>query len=279
MIVDVNGGIGNQLFHVASAISFSVKFKIPVEVQLKGTDTSKHFNGTWHLGPLQNELTKRYDLRFTRYKYFHEKLLVMARNKVKKPKHIINQGVEDFFITNKDRNMNVSISHIESKLLATYANNNGFLVALRKFRDLNMNDSILRAPNLNAIAIHLRRMDTGTGLTGLDGWWLGNDWYLRCLEYLTRKSSVTPEIYVFTNSLEEARFIVNRLPKVKVIGPELSPLLTIFSISTFNNLILSRSTFSFWAGEISNATQIFSAYEKNDNLSPSRKYQYVKQNC
>lgn len=279
MIVDVNGGIGNQLFHVASAIAFSVKFKIPVEVQLRGTDTSKHFNGKWHLGPLQEELTKRYDLKFTRYRYFHEKMSVKLKNNIKKPNHVINQAVEDFFTANKDSKANVSISHIESKLLATYANNNGFLVALREFRDLNMSDSILKAPNSNAIAIHLRRMDTGTGLTGLDRWWLGNDWYLRCLEYLTKKSFVAPEIYVFTNSLEEARFIVNRLPKVKVIGPELSPLLTIFSISTFDNLILSKSSFSFWAGEISNATQIFSAYEKNDNFSLNKKYQYVKQNC
>jgi hypothetical protein len=279
MIVDVNGGIGNQLFHVASAVSFSVKFKIPVEVQLRGTDTSKHFNGKWHLGPLQDELTKRYDLKFTRYRYFHEKLLVKSKNKVKKPKNIINQDVEDFFTANKDSKANVFISHIESKLLATYANRKGFRKVLREFRDSRVISEIVKAPNSNAIAIHLRRIDSGIGLSNLDSWWLSDNWYLKCIDHLTKKSSVTPEIFVFTNSLKEAGFIAHNFPKVTAIGPELSPLLTVFSISTFDNLILSKSTFSFWAAEISNATKIISAYKKSDVFSPSKKYQYFKKIC
>jgi hypothetical protein len=273
MIFDVNGGVGNQLFHLSTAIAFSLKFKINPELNLRGCDTSQGGAGTkWQLNELIQFIQKDFTLGVRRSRNIFEDSYLKLLDKVNKPVYIDKDQIENLFRNNELLNDELFIPHVESKIISKFAIENGFLKILRNYRNSISSDFVISSPDRNAVAVHLRRMDENTGFNSLDSWYLRNQWYENIISdfYSSSKS-----IYCFTNSLVDADFLRRLNPRLQVFGPEVSPLNTILSLSTFNHLILSRSTLSYWAGEISDAENVFSAFPSSHNFSPNGKYSFV----
>jgi hypothetical protein len=192
--------------------------------------------------------------------------------KYHKPTYIDKNQIENLFDKPTLSDRKLFIPHIESKIISKFALQNGFAEIVREYRSLLSKDQLISSPSQGAVALHLRRMDSNTGLNGLDSWYLRNEWYEKVLRTFYSK---TDNLFCFTNSLLEAEFLREICPDVRVFGPEISPLNTILSISTFNNLILSRSTLSYWAGEVSSAQNIYSAFPSTHNFSPNNSYNFV----
>lgn len=273
VIFDVNGGVGNQLFHLSAAIAFDLKFKIDPQLNLRGCDTSRGGAGNkWQLDKFVQFLQKDFNLGVRRSRNIFEDSCLKVLDKFNKPTYIEKTQVENLFDSNTLIDKNLFIPHIESKILSKFALQNGFNKIIREYRRLMGLDRLISAPDTSAVAVHLRRMDSNTGLNGLDSWYLRNEWYEKALNMFNPKAD---NIYCFTNSLLDAAFLQEIYPGIKVFGPEITPLNTILSISTFNNLVLSRSTLSYWAGEISEAQNIYSAFPSTHNFSPNNQYSFV----
>jgi hypothetical protein len=268
LIFDVNGGVGNQLFHVATAISFGAKFDVSPILNLRGCDSSKNYGGSWHLQELIPELTKNYGIKTRRARNFIESSHLKIIDRIYPLEYVEQNKVEALFQTNKLLSGLLFIPHIESKLFSTHALNYGFRKILNEIA-LKKSSKLVFSKQSNAIAFHYRRFNNDTGVTGVDNWFLRNEWYLRALSKISSSHS---EIFCFTNSIVDAEQFKSIYPKIKIVGTELNPLDTVLSISRFNNIIQSKSTLSFWAGEISHDAKIISAYPKAHKFSPSKKY-------
>jgi hypothetical protein len=273
MIFDVNGGVGNQLFHPSTALAFDLKFKVNPELNLRGCDTSRGGEGNkWQLGKFVQFLQRDFNLSIRRSRNIFEDSYLKFIDKVNKPTYIDKNQIENLFDKPTLSDRKLFIPHIESKIISKFALQNGFAEIVREYRSLLSKDQLISSPSQGAVALHLRRMDSNTGLNGLDSWYLRNEWYEKVLRTFYSK---TDNLFCFTNSLLEAEFLREICPDVRVFGPEISPLNTILSISTFNNLILSRSTLSYWAGEVSSAQNIYSAFPSTHNFSPNNSYNFV----
>jgi hypothetical protein len=273
MIFDVNGGVGNQLFHLSTALAFDLKFKVNPELNLRGCDTSRGGEGNkWQLGKFVQFLQRDFNLSIRRSRNIFEDSYLKFIDKVNKPTYIDKNQIENLFDKPTLSDRKLFIPHIESKIISKFALQNGFAEIVREYRSLLSKDQLISSPSQGAVALHLRRMDSNTGLNGLDSWYLRNEWYEKVLRTFYSK---TDNLFCFTNSLLEAEFLREICPDVRVFGPEISPLNTILSISTFNNLILSRSTLSYWAGEVSSAQNIYSAFPSTHNFSPNNSYNFV----
>jgi len=273
MIFDVNGGVGNQLFHLSTALAFSAKFKIDPELNLRGCDTSKGGAGNkWQLNELVQFIQKDLGLGVRRSRNIVEDSYLKILDKVNKQTYIDKVQIENLFMNSEQLSNELFIPHIESKTLSKFALDNGFRKILKDYRSLTSRNLLISSPDQSAVAVHLRRMDNNTGLNGLDSWYLKNEWYENVI---SKHYSTTNSIYCFTNSVVDAEFLRGINPKVQIFGPEVTPLNTILSLSTFNHLVLSRSTLSYWAGEISDAQKIYSAFPNTHNFSPNSEYSFV----
>ena len=75
----------------------------------------------------------------------------------------------------------------------------------------------------------------------------------------------------FTDSIDKNDLLNFVKFKFVVYGKEIDPFEAILRLSTYNYLILSKSTFSFWAAAISDAQIIISPFE-SDNDHPHKPF-------
>jgi hypothetical protein len=273
MIFDVNGGVGNQLFHLSTALAFTFKFKVDPELNLRGCDTSRGGAGVkWQLDKLLKFVQKDFNLGIRRSRNVFEDSYLKIIDKINKPTYIDKDQIENLLKNGGPLSNNFFIPHIESKVISKFALENGFAKILKDYRNSVRRDLLICAPDQDAVAIHLRRLDGQVGFNNLDDWYLKNKWYENIL---SKHYSESKSIYIFTNSLVDAEFFREINPKVQIFGPEITPLNTILSLSTFDHLVLSRSTLSYWAGEISDAQSIYSAFPSTHNFSPNSPYSFI----
>lgn len=268
MIFDVNGGVGNQLFHVATAISFRTKFGITPVLNLRGCDSSENYGGSWHLQELMPALNKKYNIKTRRARNIIESNYLKIFDRIHSLQYVEQNKIEALFQNKKSLTDSLFIPHIESKLFSTQALDNGFKKILNEIA-FKKSSKLLFSKQSDSVAFHYRRFNNDTGVTGVDNWFLRNEWYLKALSKIVTPKS---EIFCFTNSPTDAEQFKSTYPKIKIIGPELNPLDTVLSISRFQNIIQSKSTLSFWAGEISQNAKIVSAYAKAHKFSPSKNF-------
>jgi hypothetical protein len=62
IICEINGGIGNQIFQLASSYCFAIKTGLEIVLDTRGCDSARSFHGSWHLDLLVEEIRK--DLPF-----------------------------------------------------------------------------------------------------------------------------------------------------------------------------------------------------------------------
>ena len=58
IIFEINGGIGNQIFQLASSYCFAIKTGRRIILDTRGCDSANSFHGSWHLDLLVKEMQK-----------------------------------------------------------------------------------------------------------------------------------------------------------------------------------------------------------------------------
>lgn len=259
---DFNGGLGNQLFNLATIYSFSNNGFNSLVARPRGCDSSESFDGSWHVADLIEQISPRIGIirTDTQLKKYKEKIFDKLRAS---ESYDQNQTIQ-LFTKFKNPMNNVEIQQFQSRFFAEYAVTNGFRDLMQAFRKERSDQGFLIHPSSqHSVCLHLRRATltapNGHGEVGSD------DWFISSLAELP----VSPtEIVCFTNSKEQASSLRNYYPDIKIFGQEMGPLDSLLSMSNFRYQILSKSTFSFWANAISASEYTIGPFEATDKLRP-----------
>ena len=272
-VIAVNGGIGNQLFHLSNAFSFYKKYNGKVILNLRGCDSANTPGGSWHLKEFEKYLKRNFHMKINRSRNEIESSILKFKEFYMNLDYPKNFDVEEIFLRTRKFESNIFIPTLENREIAKYALKNNFKKFLIERRnELITAGKLVFSRENDAVAIHFRRLNNDTSTFNIESWYLKIGWYLKAIKYLGFKPS---KIYCFTNSIEDGEHLRKFIPNLIVIGTELSPLHTVFSISMFKNQILSRSSLSFWAGAISNPSCVISALKEKENFSPLIKFRYL----
>lgn len=260
IICEVNGGIGNQIFQLACSFSFAVKTGSKIILDTRGCDSANNLHASWHLESLVKEMQKEFPIKVRRsdslIRVFKRKLLDYLRKPTMVPKseivyqYMLDQPFEKF-------GKLVFIPTIEESFLAQEALRLGFG---KYFQRLNFKSLIEnKAKAKIVIGIHVRRTDAITSDR-----FVPDDWFIKVLKEFKGKKYC---YLCFTDSPEKLSFL-NSLNDLTVFGPEMHPLAAIVGLSNCDVLILSKSTFSFWAAALSNSTKIILPSSSEQSYMP-----------
>lgn len=100
------------------------------------------------------------------------------------------------------------------------------------------------------VGVHVRRSDVITTSR-----FVPDAWFIKVLKEFSNKNHL---FFCFTDSRERLNFL-STLSDVVLFGPEINPLESLVRLSKCNVLVLSQSTFSFWAAAISNSKRIITS--------------------
>ena len=248
IICEVNGGIGNQIFQLASSYCFATKTGSKIILDTRGCDSADSFHASWHLDLLVKEMQKELSIKVRRsdnlIRVFKRKFLDYFLKPTIIPKtEIVFQYMLD--LPFKESGKFIYIPTIEDRFLAEEALRLGFGTFFQRLRfDFENNDK-----TKTLVGAHVRRTDAVTSNR-----FVPDTWFVKVLkEFINENNS----IFCFTDSIEKPSFL-SALNNVVVFGPEIHPLESIVRLSKCDVLVLSRSTFSFWAAAISDSKKIIS---------------------
>jgi hypothetical protein len=260
IICEVNGGIGNQIFQLASSYCFASKTGCKIILDTRGCDSADNFHASWHLNLLVKEMQKELSIKLRRsdnfVKIFRRKILDYFRKPTIIPKtEIVFQYMLD--LPFKGSGKFIFIPTIEDRFLAEEALRLGFG---RFFQRLQFNFEIDNNDKTDTIVgLHVRRSDAITSNR-----FVPDAWFIKVLKQFTNKDTT---FFCFTDSKEKLSFISN-VNNVVVFGPEMHPLESIVRLSQCDVLVLSSSTFSFWAAAISESKRIISPITSEASYIP-----------
>jgi hypothetical protein len=250
IICEVNGGIGNQIFQLASSYCFAKKTGSEIILDTRGCDSADSFHASWHLDLLVKEMQKEFPIKVRRSNNLVKVIKRKFLDYFQKP--TIISKTEIVFQYTLDRPLEESgkfifIPTIEDRFFAEEALRLGFG---KFFQRLQFNFEIENDDKTKTlVGLHVRRSDAVTSNR-----FVPDAWFVKVLkEFLNTDNS----FFCFTDSIEKLSFL-SELNKVIVFGPEMHPLESIVRLSKCDILVLSRSTFSFWAAAISNSKKIIS---------------------
>jgi hypothetical protein len=248
IICEVNGGIGNQIFQIASSYCFATKTGSKIILDTRGCDSADSFHASWHLELLVKEMQKELSIKVRRsdnlIMIFKRKFLDYFLKPTIIPKtEIVFQYMLD--LPFKESGKFIYIPTIEDRFLAEEALRLGF----GKFFQRLQFDFENKDKTKTLVGVHVRRSDAVTSNR-----FVPDTWFVKVLKEFINENNY---FFCFTDSIEKLSFLT-ALNNVVVFGPEMHPLESIVRLSKCDVLVLSRSTFSFWAAAISDSKQIIS---------------------
>jgi hypothetical protein len=262
-----------------TAYSFSQKFKSKVVLDLVGCDYSKSYSTSWHLSKLV------LDSNFSGMCNIQRRLTKLERISAKitfnLPSYqIINSELETVNIY--DRGLTGSkyfFPHFENRYFLNTPYYIKFIREVRNYIFNHLNYSNLKTESLitpkssGSVAIHLRLSDDGQTIIDRAA---KTDWIISALQKAHEEEKVlNHEVVCFTDTPGKAEFLRKYVPKLKVVGQEIPPLEALLTLSKFQNLILVNSSFSFWAGEFSDANLIISPCGEGHQFEPTKQYLHM----
>lgn len=267
IIVRIFGGLGNQLFQYAAARRFSILNATNLKLDLSFISNAKnqfdyllnHFNIVEDVASYQETLKFLLPRIKNRYIYHFANLFYPHRNVVKQNMKV---AIDDrLFLKN------------QNSFLLGYWQSYKYFEDIREIllKDFTLKDesaisnSVLlsQVSALNSVGMHVRRGD-----------FIGNpihevcslNYYYKAIEYLESRMSID-KIFVFSDDVEWCKTNIKTEHNIKFIEDEIftkNPHNSLVLLSKCNNLILSNSSFSWWAAWLNK--------NQNNIICPSRWY-------
>jgi hypothetical protein len=258
-IVDIMGGFGNQLFQICFALYLKKEGKKPFIYIINPHDNSDH-----NVYMLEEE-----NFNLSTVGSFSKSLI---RNLKSIP--IINDKI--FSVINQDSMEEIKANNISNmKLVNSY---NGFWqdklfvdVVLDEFKtgffkNEMFNDSIKKVPIKGSTMLHIRRGDHQA--------YLPLDYYKDAIKEAGRINNFNYDIYTDDPEWVKSQGIFNNAKNVygpsKESNIQSDTLNTFARMLTYENFIISNSTFSWWAAKLSERkeSKIFYPYPHWPNYQP-----------
>jgi hypothetical protein len=249
--VILRGGLGNQLFQYFAALNFA-----------ESTDNKIELNLSWFNNKRNTTSPRTYDLAE----------IVDTSGIAEDKSNLLRLGLFDKFseyaskiglviselnfdqLKNKKRTQRILFLNgyfQELRFLGSHINNLENFIGIKNCQP-EVKDKMVEISERYQVALHLRLGD----YVGLDLFHVISKTYIReCLNKINNQEEHL-EVLVFTDSpdkaniylpeIEKIEFII--LPKNRFTDPQ-----TLILMSKFKNLILSNSTFSWWAGALASS--------------------------
>jgi hypothetical protein len=155
----MNGGVGNQIFQLASSYCFAIKTGRKIIIDTRGCDSSKSFNCRWHLDLLVKEMQKELPIRLIRSTNSTKIAKRKVLNFIQKPtmipqKEIVIQYMRDEPF--KELGKYVFIPTLEDRFLAKEALRLGFG---KFFKRIQFHSEPKFNHKDNLVGVHVRRGD------------------------------------------------------------------------------------------------------------------------
>jgi hypothetical protein len=248
LIFEINGGIGNQIFQLACSYIFAIKTGRRIIVDTRGCDSSESYHGSWHLESLVNQMQKDLPIKVVRSDTYIRIIQRKLRDWIHKPRVIPKAEIVHRYMLEipfKRSEKYVYIPTIEDRFIAQEALHLGFAKYFLRLSVSLKTESYISS--MQRVGVHIRRSDSIT----LNRF-VPDSYFIKVLQSFKNKRI---EFCCFTDSSEELNFL-NELENVLIFGPEMNPLESLIRLSKCDVLVLSISTFSFWAAAISDSKQI-----------------------
>ena len=263
---EVNGGLGNQLFQLATAFAFAKKFDARVVLDTRGCDSGSNFHSSWHLQSLVDTLKQEINCSVRR----SNSKMALYRRKCHDfllPKLYIDKSdIEEVYQNGLSKKTNYFFPVRESRFLVKQAMNFGFNASVEKLKEFIGINNLLSPSSTNSVGIHLRRNDRKfTEYAIPDSWFITQ---------INSNKSRIEELICFTDSRIDAEFLHSLDLPTRIYGDEITPLIALLSLSNFKEILTSNSTFSFWAGTLGKEKVIVSPLDSNNPLRPFEPYIY-----
>jgi len=192
------------------------------------------------------------------YRKLIRKIIMLWYRPIRIKSENIRSTYKDKILANNQRNY-VYVPTTEDNFFGEEAVKLGFKAFFEK---LKYNYGFVNN-NTKTLAIHIRRGNLTPTNGHYKAFFVTDEWYLQKLSLFTKSEY---RFICFTDSIDKNDLLNFSKFKFVVYGKEIDPLEAILRLSTYNYLILSKSTFSFWAAAISDAKIIISPFESyNDH--------------
>jgi hypothetical protein len=268
LVFEISGGLGNQLFQLAALNSYAIDFGLEPVVNL-----SKLSKGNVHREfTVPIELYRILTCQPSNFR-FDSGITLWLKRAIWK--------IESTFPGIKLRNVYnpkaigfspESITEFNYKIISgyfqsyRYPDKLGWKNKLNEFSPTNRNFIRFRKEILQVrpIAIHVRGQDYLNDSSGIGN--LQLEYFATALEKVNKPNK---KIWVFTDDIRYARRILSPLESDFLIVDEaqtLSAIETMYLMATAPVLIISNSTFSWWAAYISSDAQVYAPKKWFQNM-------------
>lgn len=249
----IYGGLGNQLFQYATASEIINLTKRKLRI-IDMTNFFGRRNVRWELGHFGFEphrcsylfkvflflvsrfssILKRY-IKFFQIYSFDEQDFINCLGNITNNVYIFSgywQG-ENFFATTGSKTLASILVKRES-------------VLKKKFH----------IPKLDSLAVHIRRGDYVNDPIAREFHLVCSpEWYDRAIKFALAKKSA-PKIYIFSDHLEWAKQRYSYLKNVVFVESSQTPAIDMLKMSCFKRIVISNSSFSWWASYIGKSNEV-----------------------
>ncbi len=242
IVVEISGGLGNQLFQLAAAKNLDNQgYKVFID-------------------SIYNEIN---GFRVTKINDFASALGIPAIKRSLFLKNLLKVAiVRKIYVSKLRKNTIFEKMNFGKPIIST--NNMNFRL-FGYWQNISLANEIryrlselLKSPPIDAIALHVRRGDYLSKQHDLHGA-LDGRYYLKALEKLNQKRS-NQKIVIFTDSPEivKQEEWIQLLNSSKVsFSDSIDPWETLMEMARYSTIICSNSTFSWWAAFIGEDREVF----------------------
>jgi hypothetical protein len=249
--LELRGGLGNQLFGVATALYFKQALDITIRISTLNIDKSHSARGSnvqRMAFPKGTFLTRR------------EKQIIRVKSKINywnQPPFIVKEEMEANFEERNKKLIESIKRHRESGEILIKGFFQDFAYAdsipnLHRYTDLG--NPAIKLPK-NFIAVHIRLSDYQNHINTLGV--LAMKYYNDAIKLALERIDLP--ILIFSDDIEAARNMIDIRPPVDITFMNSKsmkdPLNTFWALTRANVMILSNSTFSYWAAYLNNNAQ------------------------
>lgn len=275
IITKLIGGLGNQMFQYATALSVSKFHNAELILDLSELDVYKRHNGfeldkiinleckLIRAGEVSNSLmTKMAEKLSKKYKYKNRFFKIVKENSFNYNESIYKIN-NNFYMSGYWQ----SAKYFESIKNILINNINFKKIAFSKELELKIKD-------LNSLGIHIRRGDYVTNRTAnLFHGTCNYNYYYNAIDIVSRNSD-NLNLFIFSDDIENVKnnFIIRNIEPSKihfVDQQDRSPCSDLYLLKSCKHKILANSSFSWWAAYLNNDSGITIApnrwFRKNIN--------------
>lgn len=272
IVIQLPGGLGNQLFAYFAGVYFAEAVDAELILDLSSIDNS-HVQGDFDIRSFKHVERVHRVLPASQMRKYANRIIGRLHSSGlfigSKTRNLMNLYEDERFLTKSEiRNVyrnrkNKFFNHLS---LRGYFQDFGFFNGLVEFSPplelrqpskwlLTMREEFERE---QVLAMHLRLGDLAVGrnfeLLGV----LSKEYYKNALEIISARKNFS-KIYVFSDNPKLALDILSEVDsRVEIVIPPepADPAESLVLMSSANGLILGNSTFSYWAGVLSNSKHI-----------------------